>query len=314
VNEKPGDWHGVNLVVAITDYDWFQALRLREDWLEVNFWSPAPKNFWALQPGELFLFKLHAPRHFIVGGGVFAHAMILPCSVAWETFGTANGAADLAQMRTRISRYRDVDPHDRSDFQIGCRVLTQVFFKPEDEWLPVPKSWPINTQTLKTFSTDSEDGELLWKWAQGAITDPIPGFADKSQSRYGEPALIRPRLGQGAFRMLVTDAYQRRCAVTGERTLPALDAAHILPFSEGGGHAVSNGLLLRRDVHCLFDLGYVTVTPEHVFEVSPRIREEFENGRDYYAMQGKPLILPRRNEFRPDSSALDWHNNNRFLG
>jgi putative restriction endonuclease len=74
---------GVNLVVAITDYDWFQALRVRKDWSEVNFWSPGGANFRALQPGELFLFKLHSPRNFIVGGGVFAHAMTLPCSLAW---------------------------------------------------------------------------------------------------------------------------------------------------------------------------------------------------------------------------------------
>jgi putative restriction endonuclease len=102
--------------------------------------------------------------------------------------------------------------------------------------------------------------------------------------------------------------------VTGERTLPALDAAHIRPYAEGGEHSVSNGLLLRRDIHCLFDLGYVTATPDHVFEVSPRIREEFENGRDYYAIHGKPLLVPRRNELRPDTAALDWHNNHRFLG
>lgn len=131
--------------------------------------------------------------------------------------------------------------------------------------------------------------------------------------RFGEPTLIRPRLGQGAFRVAVTDAYQRRCAVTGERTLPALDAAHIRPYAEGGEHAVPNGLLLRRDIHCLFDLGYVTVTPDHVFEVSPRIREEFENGRDY-CMHGKSLLIPRRNELRPDTTALGWHNNYQFLG
>jgi hypothetical protein len=44
---------------------------------------------------------------------------------------------------------------------------------------------------------------------------------------FGKPVLIAPRLGQGAFRLQVTDAYGRRCAVTGERTLPALEAAHI---------------------------------------------------------------------------------------
>jgi putative restriction endonuclease len=303
----------INLIVAVTDYDWYQTLHIRKDWPEVNFWAPSGANFRALQPGELFLFKLHAPRDYIVGGGVFAHAMTLPCSLAWEAFGQANGATDLAEMRTRILRYRKVDPNDRSDFPIGCRVLTQAFFRSEEDWLPVPKSWSKNIVTFKTYSTDGEDGQRLWDWANRALIEAPTGFAEETE-RFGQPTLIRPRLGQGAFRILVTDAYQRRCAVTGERTLPALDAAHIRPYSEGGDHAVANGLLMRRDIHCLFDLGYVTVTPDHVFEVSPRIREEFENGRDYYAMHGKPLLLPRRNELRPNATALEWHNACRFLG
>jgi predicted restriction endonuclease len=84
-------------------------------------------------------------------------------------------------------------------------------------------------------------------------------------------------------------------------------------MARGANTPVTNGLLLRRDIHCLFDLGYVTVTPAHCFEVSPRIREEFENGRDYYALHGKPLILPPHAKLRPDPTALDWHNNNCFL-
>lgn len=111
----------INLVVAVTDYDWFQTLRIRDDWPEVNFWAPSGASFRALQPGELFLFKLHSPRNYIVGGGVFAQAMTLPCSLAWEAFGQGNGAVNLAEMRARIMRYRDVDPNDRTDFQIGCR-------------------------------------------------------------------------------------------------------------------------------------------------------------------------------------------------
>jgi len=64
---------------------------------EVNFWSPSDQTFRALEPGELFLFKLHAPRNFIVGGGLFAHSTILPCSVAWEAFGEENSAATLRE-------------------------------------------------------------------------------------------------------------------------------------------------------------------------------------------------------------------------
>ena len=126
--------------------------------------------------------------------------------------------------------------------------------------------------------------------------------------------LVRPRLGQGAFRLLVTDTYDRRCAVTRERTLPALDAAHVRPYAEGGVHEVTNGLLLRRDIHSLFDRGYVTVTPELRFEVSRRIKEEFENGRDYYALHGRSVCVPDDIKRQPDRQALTWHNENRFFG
>src|SRR5437868_8548300 len=118
----------VRLIVAVTDGDWFNQLRQDLSLSEVNFWSPSNSNFRALQPGELFLFKLHAPDNFIVGGGVFAHANELPCSMAWEAFAEANGAGHLAEMRQRIARYRREDPADRTDFRIGCRILTQPFF------------------------------------------------------------------------------------------------------------------------------------------------------------------------------------------
>jgi hypothetical protein len=61
---------GINLVVAVTNNDWFEMLRKHPSLAEVNFWAPSAANFRALQPGELFLFKLHAPRNAIVGGGI----------------------------------------------------------------------------------------------------------------------------------------------------------------------------------------------------------------------------------------------------
>ena len=75
----------------------------------------------------------------------------------------------------------------------------------------------------------------------------------EAAARFGEPTLVRPRLGQGASASVVTDAYQRRCAVTKERTLPVLEAAHIKPYADGGEHRIDNGLLLRRDLHTLRD-------------------------------------------------------------
>lgn len=83
----------VHLVVAVTDRGWFEHLRRQLNIAEVNFWSPSPKAFRALQPGELFLFKLHAPVNMIVGGGIFASAHTMPLSLAWDVFGEANGVS-----------------------------------------------------------------------------------------------------------------------------------------------------------------------------------------------------------------------------
>jgi putative restriction endonuclease len=93
-------------VVALTDPEWFQHLRAKPDLDEVNFWAPSGRSFQALATGEVFLFRLHAPYRVIVGGGIFVRANVLPCSLAWEAFGEANGAASLSQMRARIARYR----------------------------------------------------------------------------------------------------------------------------------------------------------------------------------------------------------------
>jgi putative restriction endonuclease len=89
----------VRLFIAITDQDWFEALAAAPP-DEVNFWQPSGRHtFRALQPGELFLFKLHAPRDVIVGGGVFSNASLVPLSMAWGAFGVKNGAVSLADMR-----------------------------------------------------------------------------------------------------------------------------------------------------------------------------------------------------------------------
>ena len=303
----------IRLVVAVTDKDWFDHLRTIPGLAEVNFWAPGAAPFRALQPGELFLFKLHSPLNFIVGGGVFTYANSAPCSLAWEAFGEANGARSLTEMRQRIIKYRRTNSEDRTDFQIGCRILTQPFFFEEANWIPVPPSWAPNIVTFKTYDASEGDGAVLWHAVQERLANAAaPLVPEVHHERYGNPVLVRPRLGQGTFRILVTDAYQRRCTITGERTLPALEAAHIKPYSEGGSHDPQNGLLFRRDIHALFDGGYVTITPDLKFHVSRKIREEFENGRHYYALDGQSVVPPATPSWIPDPEALKWHNHQQF--
>jgi predicted restriction endonuclease len=102
-------------------------------------------------------------------------------------------------------------------------------------------------------------------------------------------------------------AYDRSCAVTREHSLPVLEAAHIQPYALGGAHDVRNGVLLRSDLHRLFDLGYVTVMPDLHLQVSARLRRDFENGRTYYPLHGTEVIVPAAAARRPDAALRGWH-------
>ncbi len=299
--------------VGITDREWFDFLRsLSPD--EVNFWQPSGNlQFRALKPNELFLFKLHSPINCIVGYGFFAHSTILPINLAWEAFGEKNGARNLPEMRARVAKYRRHEEHPTNDYNIGCIILEQPFFLDEKDWIPVP-DWSPNIVQGKGYDLSTEPGLSIWT-SLHMPTPNVRGFeVHEERQRFGKPVIILPRLGQGAFRIMVTDAYERRCAVTNERTLPALDAAHIRPYAEDGQHLVSNGILFRRDLHALFDEGYVTINPSMQFEVSRKIKEEFENGKDYYRLQGSTIRLPANPIYRPDPRFLEWHNTTKYKG
>jgi putative restriction endonuclease len=106
--------------------------------------------------------------------------------------------------------------------------------------------------------------------------------------------------------------YDRKCAITSEKVLPVLEAAHIRPYVEAGPHQVDNGILLRSDLHILFDRGYLTVDPDLRLQVSRRIHDEFHNGRAYYALHGSHVREPNRPEYRPSPEFLSWHNEEVF--
>jgi putative restriction endonuclease len=207
---------------------------------------------------------------------------------------------------------------------IGSTILVQPVFFPSYLWFDVPASWSQSIQRGKLYSTENADGLQLWTQLLdtaklcGAtnvvgVTD-VPQISDQDQARYGAPTLIAPRLGQGAFRVAVTEAYGRQCAITNGKVLPALDADHIKPYGEGGFHAKSNGILLRKDIHSIFDAGYVTVKDDFTFSVSKKVKEVFNNGEEYLRLQGAAVRRPERKADWPDTELLKWHNKERYLG
>ena len=310
--------------VQSTHPDWFDFLRQRTVWEEVNFWSPSDYFAFHAEPGVPFFFRLKAPRNAIGGFGLFTRFARLPDWLAWEFFGIANGAASFAQLQSRLGSLRGQNRLQGrtpgGERQIGCIILSSAVFFPESMWVDQPKDW--GPQNLRPKRYDIRVGEGLRLWEECSARARLlesrelgePALARETAPRFGEPVLVAPRLGQGAFRVAVTDAYQRACSVTDEHSLPALEAAHIRPYACDGAHTVSNGLLLRSDLHRLFDRGYVTVTPDLHLEVSPRLREDYSNGRSYYPLHGRLISVPQAAEERPDPALLRWHNEVVFRG
>jgi putative restriction endonuclease len=305
--------------VGITDWDWYRFLRDRGGLVEVNFWQPGGgRGFRALSPGEPFLFKLGGGRKVVAGGGFFVHYSRMPVSMAWQAFGEMNGAATFSEMRRLIEAHRESPPEPFDDYEIGCIILEDPFFLQRDSWIPAPPDFSRFIMSGKRYDLGSGPGRDLWEQVLSARAPLLSRVGDGTLQvagpMFGNPTLGTPRLRQGAFRVMVADAYGRRCAVTGEKALPTLEAAHIKPVSAGGLHRLDNGLLLRSDVHALFDAGYMTVTPNYEIRVSRRLKDDFDNGEPYYPFDGRPIALPGRKGVRPAREFLEWHGDTLFRG
>ena len=296
--------------IANTDRRWFEYLQSGQPWVEVSFWRPSDPRAFRGEEGDPFLFRMKAPDNAIGGFATVARFSWLPDWLAWDCFGAANGAATFEDFRRLLRVYQGSEGSPRPDGlqMVGFIILLAPVFFPRELWIPQPSSWTGNIQNNKSYSPDDPEWQALWTACidrAGEFVRLPEGEAVAAQhGRYGAPRLTVPRLGQGAFRVAVTDAYDRACAITGEHSLPALEAAHIRPFSSDGPHATTNGLLLRSDVHRLFDKGYVTVTRDYRLEVGRRLKDDYANGRSYYPLHGQPISVPKRVPDRPDAELL----------
>jgi putative restriction endonuclease len=303
--------------IGHTDRGWWEFLSESPELSEVNFWRPGGRTFSALQPGEPFFFRLKSPVDKIGGFGLFARYASLPVWRAWEVFGLSNGVRNEMEFVERLERLarKPVTPTS----PIGCIAITDCTFFPADRLVDVPASFNPQNLSGSLISLEEADGRHLWAACLEQAVEPspaarpVPTWIEEAaaRQRYGRPQIVLPRLGQGSFRLAVLDVYGS-CAITGEHSLPALEAAHIQPYAKGGMHELRNGLPFRRDLHRLFDLGYVSVKPNREFIVSPRLRTEFANGHTYYALEGTQLRRPSTPDAAADPELLAWHSETVF--
>ena len=307
--------------VGLTDWSWYENLRAAGA-TEANFWRPRDlRRFGRSVPqGAPFLFKAHKDRgDRILGGGFFDGWVTLTIERAWEFFGPGNGARSVTELLAAISAIRGEQVTAQTE--IGCILLSQVRFFPWDDAPSAPPDWAGNLVQGRSYELGTPDGSYVEEvFAQLLARDladeetVLPGVVDGPV--FGAHRLMAQRLGQAPFKALVQEAYGRRCAITGERIVPVLEAAHIRPVASAGENRVDNGLLLRSDVHTLFDRGYLGVHPEkRTVRVSPRLRRDFGNGEEFYAMQssGRTIAAPQRRADRPHREFLEWHADEVFL-
>ena len=138
------------------------------------------------------------------------------------------------------------------DYEVGCIMISQPVFFARDDWVAGHADWHPRIQGGKTIDVSRGDGqrvlaECLERTAR--LRREAESLADNLR-RFGAPQTVQARPGQGTFRLAVTSAYGA-CAVSGEHSLPALEAVDVRPYADGGEHTLPNGLLLRADIHCL---------------------------------------------------------------
>ena len=135
------------------------------------------------------------------------------------------------------------------------------------------------------------------------IDHPEISLANLDDARDRIIASIVRRRGQAQFRQELLEAYQHRCALTGCDAVEALEAAHIIPYRGEHTNVMSNGLLLRCDIHTLFDLGLLTIESRSMTVVlDMRLLDT-----SYGCLAGQSLRVPNDPRCRPSCDLLDAH-------
>lgn len=130
--------------------------------------------------------------------------------------------------------------------------------------------------------------------------DNTPSLTDETDARRKVLAEVVRRQGQRSFRRALIAAYAGKCAISGCPVIEVLQAAHILPYTGPARNHVTNGLLLRADLHTLFDLRLLKINPHSMtVEIAGGLADSVYSG-----FQGTSLRLPQESAKHPSIQAL----------
>ncbi len=222
---------------------------------------------------------------------------------------TVNDASRRHYDRARAS-FRSDQGHERDVlFRIGSGAGTRYArYLPGDhgvfDILPGGDGTPTAVQVL------SPSVAKAYGQAEGAVAGHDPNVAvdgatpieQGTDARSRQLRAVVLRRGQPAFRERLMRAYAGRCAISGCDVADVLEAAHIVPYRGDHSHRVDNGLLLRADLHTLFDLGLLWIDADLRVGLSPALRHSA-----YWTLEGQALLVPDHVHERPHVEHLAQH-------
>jgi len=166
---------------------------------------------------------------------------------------------------------------------------------------PIPLSAHGQIPYAGVTAANEQTTKVLNRWLSGKVTKEQKNHDEKVRFR---TAQVEQRIGQPQFRAKLMRAYNNKCAVTGCAVDEVLQAAHIRPVRKSGSHTCANGLLLRADIHNLFDRGLLTIDKNYVIHLDQSLHRSSE----YKSLHGRKLkVIPSEAADRPSKELLQEH-------
>lgn len=271
------------------------------------------RQYKRLHPGDIvWLITMEEGRLYTIGaieiGGVYSPEELIAAESAWEgdegcygIFADRDRAClsaqtDLTELAPRLrfvstNRDRLPDEFRPEHFQTMRRLTDESAALIEAAWR--------QEAALRGLLEDEHqsDAELELETVAAGETDGMDA------DRVTVLRAIVQRRGQAEFREDLLLAYDDRCAMSDCSEVAVLEAAHIEPFAHGGSFEVTNGLLLRADLHTLFDLFLISVDPASLTnQIADAITDP-----SYRALHGRSLRVPDSSTEKPDQIALSEH-------
>jgi putative restriction endonuclease len=285
--------------ISPTDIEWFKFLRTEGLNSEINFWTPTPWNVSRLASGDKLYFMLKSPIRKIGGYGQFVEYKNMSVNDAWNKYGFKNGCTSKQELIDRLDKYKASNSSDErsvTDSEIGCIVLTNAVYFDDDKFLDLD-NYEIDFSRFIVKIKYYNENDPLEIVTQSSVREfeLLPTTLEKLK----KSRLVTERKGQGNFRAIITTAYSNKCCISNETTPELLEAAHIQPYFDENSNHVKNGLLLRVDLHKLYDNGLLYIDETFKIHISPEVKSEY-----YQKLNGAAIRLPDNNNLHPSIEAL----------